>query len=74
MFTKILTKLGFTKEETSWVLYDIGNSAQVLMTMTVLFPLLISYITPNGQSSVYVGWANAIYGIVLALISPVLGT
>lgn len=74
MFTKILTKLGFTKEETSWVLYDIGNSAQVLMTMTVLFPLLISHITPNGDSSVYVGWANAIYGVVLALISPVLGT
>lgn len=46
MFTKILTKLGYTKEETSWVLYDIGNSAQVLTTMTVLFPLLIASITP----------------------------
>ena len=32
MFTKILTKLGFTKEETSWILYDVGNSAQVLTT------------------------------------------
>lgn len=73
MFTKILTKLGFTKEETSWILYDVGNSAQVLMTMTVLFPLLINYITP-GDSSVYVGWANAVYGIILAVISPVLGT
>ena len=37
MFTKILTKLGFTKEETSWILYDVGNSAQVLTTCTVIF-------------------------------------
>ena len=73
MFTKILTKLGFTKEETSWILYDVGNSAQVLTTCTVIFPLLIAKITP-GDSSVYVGWANAIYAIILALISPDLGT
>ena len=42
MFTKILTKLGFNKEETSWILYDVANSAQTLTTMTVLFPLLIA--------------------------------
>lgn len=34
---------------------------------------MIAKITP-GDSSVYVGWANAIYAIILALISPVLGT
>ncbi len=73
MFTKLLTKLGFTKEETSWILYDVGNSAQVLTTCTVIFPLLIAKITP-GDSSVYVGWANALYGLVLALLSPILGT
>ncbi len=72
MFTKILTKLGFTKEETSWILYDIGNSAHVLTTCTVIFPLLIANITP-GDSSVYLGWANTIYAVILALISPVLG-
>lgn len=73
MFTKILKKLDFTKEEISWILYDVGNSAQVLTTCTVIFPLLIAKITP-GDSSVYVGWANAVYAIILALISPVLGT
>lgn len=73
MFTKILKKLNFTKEETSWILYDIGNSAQVLTTCTVIFPLLIAKITP-GDSSVYVGWANAVYGIILAFLSPILGT
>lgn len=73
MFTKILRKLHFTKEEISWILYDIGNSAQVLTTCTVIFPLFIAKITPE-NSSVYVGWANTIYAIVLAVLSPVLGT
>lgn len=73
MFTKILQKLGYTKAEISWILYDVGNSAQVLTTCTVIFPLLIAKITPQ-DSSVYVGWANAIYGLVLALLSPILGT
>lgn len=73
MLTKLLKRFGFTKEEASWILYDVGNSAQVLTTCTVIFPLLIAKITP-GDSSVYVGWANAVYAIILALISPVLGT
>lgn len=73
MFTKILHKMGFTKEETSWILYDVANSAQVLTTCTVIFPLLIAKITP-GDSAVYVGWANAIYGLILAVLSPILGT
>lgn len=73
MFTRLLSKMGFTKEETSWILYDVGNSAQVLTTCTVIFPLLIARITP-GDSSVYVGWANTVYGLLLALLSPVLGT
>ena len=73
MLLKLLERMGFTKEEGSWILYDVGNSAQVLTTCTVIFPLLIAKITP-GDSSVYVGWANAVYAIILALISPVLGT
>lgn len=54
-------------------MYDVGNSAQVLTTCTVIFPLLIAYITP-GDSSVYVGWANTVYGLLLAVMSPILGT
>ena len=73
MFTKLIKKSGFSKEETSWILYDVGNSAQTLTTMTVLFPLLIAYISP-GDSSVYVGWANTFYAVFLALLSPILGT
>lgn len=73
MFYKLLSKFGYTKEEISWILYDVGNSAHVLTTCTVIFPLLIAKITP-GDSSVYLGWANAVYGLILALISPILGT
>lgn len=54
MFTKILTRLGFTKEEISWILYDVGNSEQTLMTMTVLFPLLMAYITQGIRVSMSV--------------------
>lgn len=73
MLMKLLMKMGYTKEEASWILYDVGNSAQVLTTCTVIFPLLIAYITP-GDSSVYVGWANTVYGLLLAVMSPILGT
>lgn len=74
MFEKLLTKAGFTKKESSWITYDIANSAQTLTTMTVLFPLLIGFITPEGQGSIYVGWANTGYAVFMALMSPVLGT
>lgn len=66
-------KLGFTKEETSWILYDVANSEFILMTTTVIFPLLMSYIS-NVQGSIYVGWANTAYALILALIAPILGT
>ena len=46
MFMRLLERMGYTKEEASWILYDVGNSAQVLTTCTVIFPLLIAYITP----------------------------
>ena len=70
MFSKLLKKLGFSKEEASWIMYDIGNSAQTLTAVTVIFPILIAHITP-GDSSVYVGWANSIYALILAIASSV---
>ena len=74
MFLKLLEKKGFTLKESSWILYDVANSAQTLTTMTVLFPLLIDFISPNELGSIYVGWANTGYAVLLALLSPVLGT
>ena len=54
-------------------MYDIGNSAQTLTMCTVIFPLLIAHITP-GDSSIMLGYANSIYALVLAFLSPILGT
>ena len=73
MFSKLLKKLGFSLEEASWIMYDIGNSAQTLTMCTVIFPLLIAHITP-GDSSIMLGYANSIYALVLAFLSPILGT
>lgn len=70
---ELLKKLGFSLEEASWIMYDIGNSAQTLTMCTVIFPLLIAHITP-GDSSIMLGYANSIYALVLAFLSPILGT
>lgn len=74
MFIKLFKKMGYTLEESSWILYDIANSAQTLTTMTVLFPLLIGFIAPENEGSIWTGWANTIYALIIAIISPVLGT
>lgn len=74
MFIKLLKKMGFNLQESSWILYDVANSAQTLTTMTVLFPLLIGFIAPENEGSIWVGWANTIYALILAFLSPVLGT
>lgn len=74
MFIKLLKKLGFTLEESSWILYDVATSAQSLTTMTVLFPLLIAFVAPENEGSIWTGWANTIYALIIALMSPVLGT
>ena len=73
MIKSLGEKLGFTEEETSWILYDVANSEFILMTTTVIFPLMMSYIS-NVQGSIYVGWANTIYALILALMAPILGT
>lgn len=74
MFMKLLKKMRFSLEESSWIMYDIANSAQTLTTMTVLFPLLIGFIAPENEGSIWTGWANTIYALIIAIMSPVLGT
>lgn len=74
MILKLLRKMGFNLEESSWILYDVANSAQTLTTMTVLFPLLIAFIAPKSEGSIWVGWANTLYALILAFLSPILGT
>ena len=67
-----------TREETNWVLYDVGNSAFVLLVSTIL-PLYFNYLAQNAGLSdsdylAYWGYAASIATIIVAVMGPVLGT
>ena len=67
-----------TKLEKYWILYDVGNSAFVLLVSTIL-PIYFNYLAGNGGVSevdalAYWGYAASISTLLVALIGPVLGT
>ena len=62
-----------TKEERSWVLYDCGNSAYSMAITTALLPIVFGMFKNSG-SSMDLGYFNSIASIVVAVISPILGT
>ncbi len=71
-------KLKMTREELSWVLYDVGNSAFVLVMITALMPLFFKDFAAAGMSGAAStanwGFANSAASFVLALLAPILGT
>ncbi len=69
---------GLTKEEKNWILYDVANSAYVLTSFTVLFPLLQKIVAAQeGISSIQAARVMMIVtgGVTLlvALFSPFVG-
>lgn len=65
---------GLTKQERSWVLYDVGNSAFVLLS-TALIPVYFSSIAEPGSSVVVAwGYAETVASLILALLMPFLGS
>lgn len=69
------TKL--TKLEIAWVLYDVGNSAFILLVST-LFPVYFNAVAEqDGIEAVdylaYWGYAASIVTVIVALMGPVLG-
>lgn len=71
-------KTGFTKLEKSWILYDIGNSAFILMVST-LIPIYFNSLSERGGLSpaeylAYWGYAASIATLVVAFLGPVCGT
>lgn len=71
-------KTSLTKLEKAWILYDIGNSAFILLVSTML-PIYFNYLADlDGLSNVeylaYWGYAMSISTLVVALIGPILGT
>lgn len=72
-----MTRAGFTWQEISWILYDVGNSAFVLVIMTTLMPIFFKEIAafkmPEAVATAYWGFANSGAALILALLAPVLG-
>ena len=63
-----------SKRERSWVLYDVGNSAYVMLAAT-LIPIYFSTIAEPGSSAVVAwGYATTVASLALALLMPFLGS
>ena len=66
-----------SREEKSWVLYDVANSAFVLIMVTAIMPIYFKDVAASGLSdalsTAYWGYANSAAALVLALLAPVLG-
>lgn len=70
-------KLRITREERSWILYDVGNSAFVLVMVTAIMPLFFKEFAAAGQPDAVAtanwGFANSAASLILALLAPILG-
>ena len=70
------TKL--TKLEKCWILYDVGNSAFIMLVSTII-PIYFNFLAGNaGISEVdylaYWGYAVSVATVMVAIIGPILGT
>ncbi len=71
-------KRGFTKKEKSWILYDVANSAYVLLA-TALLPFYLDYLIEQSggiMTSLTSIWSltNVFVTIIAVLLCPILGT
>lgn len=69
----------YLKQERSWMLYDLANSAFSIIVSTAIFPIYFKSVAESaGVSSVdgtaYYGYAVSLATFILALLGPVLGT
>ena len=71
-----MAKFTYTKLERNWVMYDVGNSALVLLQTSVV-PIYFNALNTGASSAELVtAWANAqtISSLVVALLMPILGS
>lgn len=67
-----------TREEKTRILYDVGNSAFVLLVTTIM-PIYFNYLAGNAglsdaQYLAYWGYAASIATLITAFLGPVIGT
>ncbi|MBR6771069.1 MAG: MFS transporter [Lachnospiraceae bacterium] len=71
-------KFKLSRQEKAWMLYDVGNSAFILLVTTIM-PIYFNYLAGKaGMTSVealpYWGYAAAVSTILVAFIGPICGT
>lgn len=67
-----------TKLEKKWILYDVGNSAFVLLAATII-PIYYKNVAQGSgisaaDSTAYYSYATSVVTIIVAVLGPVLGT
>ncbi len=66
-----------TKQEKSWILYDVANSAFVLIVITTIMPIFFKDVAAQGMehavSTANWGFANSFASLMLAVLAPMLG-
>ena len=71
-----MDKITYTKLERNWVMYDVGNSALVLLQTSVV-PIYFNALNTGASAAELVtAWANAqtVASLVVALLMPILGS
>jgi UMF1 family MFS transporter len=66
-------KTRFTKNERNWILYDVANSAYVLLA-TALLSFYRDFVSPTGNLTTVWGSVNVIVTVISLFLCPILGT
>mgnify|MGYP003378228927 FL=1 len=71
-------KIKLNRQEIRWVVYDIGNSAFILLVSTIL-PIYFNSISsaqgiPESSYLSYWSYATSISTLAVAILGPILGT
>lgn len=74
----IVSKNKLTKLEKYWILYDVGNSAFIMLVSTII-PIYFKNIAGESgisaaNSTAYWGYAISISTLIVAILGPILGT
>ncbi len=63
----------FTKKERNWILYDVANSAYVLLA-TALLTFYRDFVSPSGNLTTIWASVNVIVTLIAIVLCPILGT
>lgn len=65
-------KKKLSKNEWSWILYDVGNSAFILLVATII-PIYLKTLVDENSATVFMGYLTSICTLIVAIIGPILG-